>query len=119
MYVKYYRKKDFYENVWPAKSALFIYVSTHCVETVKLLEFNRYSQLTQWCIGYASALGARGPGFHSRLWQGFLCLIFCFVVVVFYFFLSQNTLFVTKFCVFFSILFYLVCLTYCKICDQL
>jgi len=31
---KYYRKKEFVENVWPENSALFIYVSTHCVETV-------------------------------------------------------------------------------------
>ena len=29
------QKIEFPENVWPANSALFIYVSTHCVETVK------------------------------------------------------------------------------------
>jgi len=28
-------KNQFVENVWPANSALFIYVSTHCVEKVK------------------------------------------------------------------------------------
>jgi len=28
-------KNEFVENVWPANSALFIYVSTHCVETVE------------------------------------------------------------------------------------
>ena len=28
-------KNVFVENVWPANLALFIYVSTHCVETVK------------------------------------------------------------------------------------
>jgi len=28
-------KKEFVDNVWPANLALFIYVSTHCVETVK------------------------------------------------------------------------------------
>jgi len=28
-------KHEFVENVWPAKSALFINVSTNCVETVK------------------------------------------------------------------------------------
>ena len=28
-------KNEFVENAWPANSALFIYVSTHCVETVK------------------------------------------------------------------------------------
>jgi len=28
-------KNDFFENVWPANSALFIYVSIHSVETAK------------------------------------------------------------------------------------
>jgi len=32
---KYDRKNVFVEYVWPANLALFIYVSTHCVETVK------------------------------------------------------------------------------------
>ena len=32
---KKYRKNAFVENVWPANLALFIYVSAHCVETVK------------------------------------------------------------------------------------
>jgi len=32
---KYDRKNEFVKNVWPANSALFIYVSIHCVETVK------------------------------------------------------------------------------------
>jgi len=27
-------KNEFVENVWPANSALLIYVLTHCVETV-------------------------------------------------------------------------------------
>jgi len=57
----------------------------------------KYSQLTRRCSGNASALGARGPRFNSRLRQGYLCLDFCFVVVVFTF-LSINTLFVTKVC---------------------
>ena len=51
MHVKYYRKNVFVENVWPANVALFVYVSTHCVETVKWLDYNRYSQLTRWCSG--------------------------------------------------------------------
>jgi len=89
---KYYRKSIFVENAWPAKLALFIYVSTHCVETVKWLDYNRYSQLTRWCIGNASALGARGPAFNPRLRQGFLCFIFCFVIVVFLHVLFKNTL---------------------------
>ena len=76
---KYYSKNVFVENVRPANVALFIYVSTHYVETVKWLDYNRYCQLTQWCSGNASGLGARGPWFNPRLRQGFLCLIFCTV----------------------------------------
>jgi len=56
------------------------------------------AQLTRWCSGNASALGARCPGFNTRLRQGFLCLIFCIVVVVFLLFLSKNTLFIAKYC---------------------
>jgi len=88
----------FVVNVWPANLALFIYVSTHWVEQVKWLDYNRYSQLTRWCSGNASALGARGPGFNPQLRQGFLCLIFCFVLVVFLLFCQKKTLFVTTVC---------------------
>ena len=64
MHVKILQKNVFVENVWPANSALFIYVSTHCVQKVKWLDFNKYSQLTRWCSGNASAVGAKGPGFN-------------------------------------------------------
>ena len=37
-------KNAFVKNVWPANLALIIYVSTHCVETVKWLDYNRYCQ---------------------------------------------------------------------------
>ena len=74
-------KNAFVENVWPANLALFIYVSTHSFETVKWLDYNRYCQLTRWYSGNAFAFGARGPGFNPRIRQGFLCFIFCFVVV--------------------------------------
>ena len=68
------------QNVWPANSALFICVSTHCVETVKQLDYNRFSELTRWCRCYASDLGARGPGFNSRLRQGFLWVLLFFLL---------------------------------------
>ena len=92
----------------------------HCVETVKWLDYNRYCQLTRWCSGNASAWGARGPGFNSRIRQGFLCFIFCFVVVVFFLFFYQKTHYLSqKFAIPFTVLIYLVYLTYCKICDRL
>jgi len=61
---------------------------------------NRYVWLT-WCPrGNFPDCGARGPGFDSRLWQGFSCLLVVVVVVVvdvvvvvIIFLLSKNTLF--------------------------
>jgi len=76
MHVQIIQKNVIVENVWPANLALFIFVSIHCIETVKWLDYNRYSQLTWARSGNASALGARGPGFNPHLRQGFLCLIF-------------------------------------------
>jgi len=35
MHVKNNTKSVFVENIWPANLALFIYISTHCVEIVK------------------------------------------------------------------------------------
>jgi len=119
MHVKILQKNVFVENVWPANLALFIYVSTHCVERVKWLDYNRYSKLTGWCSGKASALGARGPEFNSSLRQGFLCLIFCFVVVVFLLFCPKTHYFSQKFPIPFTMLIYVVYLMYCKICDRL
>jgi len=89
MHVKLLQKNEFVENVWPANSALFIYVLTHCVETVKYLDYNRYSQLTQWCRGNASALDARCPGFNSQLRQWFLCFIFVLLLLCFYLFVQK------------------------------
>jgi len=84
---------EFVENVWPANSALFIYVSTHCVETVKKLYYKRHSQLTRWCSGNASVLGARGPWFNSRLQQRVLCLIWFFCCCCVFYLLSKKALF--------------------------
>ena len=82
---KILQKKVFVENVWPANLALFVYVLTHCVEAVKWLDYNRYSQLTRWCSGNASALG-----FNPRLRRGFLCLIFVLLLLCFYFFVQKH-----------------------------
>jgi len=40
---KILQKIVFVENICPANLALFVYVSTHCAETVKWLDYNRYS----------------------------------------------------------------------------
>ena len=116
MHLKIIQKNVFVENVWPANLALFIYVSTHCVEKVKWLDYNRYSQLTRWCSGNASGLVARGLGFNSQLRQGFLCLIFCFVVVVILLFVKTHYL-SKKFAIPFTILIHLVYFRYCNIYD--
>ena len=107
------------ENVWPANSALFIYLSTHCVLTVKQLDRNRYSQLTRWCRGNASALSTRGPGFHSGLRHEFLCLSFCFVVVVVLLFCPKTHYLSLNIAISFTMVIYLVYQIYCKNCDRL
>jgi len=45
---KKYRKNAFVQNVWPANLALFIYVSTHCVETFKVKDFYHTMRLNHW-----------------------------------------------------------------------
>jgi len=120
MHVKILKKKCICENVWPANLALVIYVSTHCVETVKLsLTTINNSQLTWWCSGNTSDLGASGPGFNPRLRQGFLCLIFCFVVVVFLIFCPKTQYLSQKLAISFAMLIYLVSITYSKTYDRL
>ena len=56
MHVRLLKKNEFVKNVGPR---LFC-VLTYCVETVKTLDYIRYSQLTRWCRGNASTLSARG-----------------------------------------------------------
>ena len=38
MHAKRLQKNEFVENVWPTKSVLCIYVSTHCVERVVVID---------------------------------------------------------------------------------
>jgi len=73
-------KNVFVEKFWPANLALFIYVSTHCVEKVKWLDYTRYSQLTRWCSGNASSLGARSLTYSL---SSYILESFSFSVVVF------------------------------------
>jgi len=119
MHVKILQKNVFVENVWPANLALFVYVLTHCIETFKWLDYNRYSLLTRWCSGNAPALGVRGPGFNPRLLQGFLCLIFLFCCCCVYIFCPKTHYLSHNFAILLTIIIYLVYLTYCKICDRL
>ena len=67
--------------------ALFVYVYVHCAKTDTQLYFNRYFQLSRWPSGNALDCGARGPGFDSRLWQAFLCLIVLFCFMLFYYYM--------------------------------
>ena len=62
------RASGLYTNSQTEKYEI-IYISTYCVETVKQLDYNRYSHLTRRFSGKAAALGARGPGFNFWLWQ--------------------------------------------------
>jgi len=87
---KILQKKEYFWKYVARKLGFVYYVSPHCVETVKWLGYNRYFQLTRWCSGKASAMGARCPGFNSRLRNGFLCLNFvwfccCVLLCVFIF----------------------------------
>ena len=84
MHVKIVQKNVFDENVWPANLALFIYVSIHCVETVKWLDYNRYSQFN--LVGavvthppWVQEVPCSIPG--SRI--GFYVRFFCVIVVMF------------------------------------
>ena len=91
MHVKILLKKnEFVENVWPAKSALFIDVLTLVVETAKQLSVGS-ERIRFGCE--SSRVQFPAP---ARVFM--FDLLFCGCVFTF---LSQNTLFVTKFCNFF------------------
>jgi len=98
---------------------LFTFRPIASKQLVKWLDYNLYSQLTRWRSGNASALGARCPWFNPRLRQGFLCLCFLFVVVMFFTFCPKTHYLSQTFAIPFTMLIYLVYLTYCKICDRL
>jgi len=87
-------------------------------QLITWLDYNRYSQLTRWCSGNASALGARAPGFNPAPARVFMFdVLFCCCCV---FILCPKTHYLSQqFAIRFTILFYLVYLTYCKICDRL
>jgi len=59
------------------------------------------------------------PGSIPGSGKGFLCLIFCFVIVVFLLFCPKTHYLSRKFAILVTILFYLGYLTYCKICGRL
>jgi len=84
MHIQILQKNVFVETVWPANVALFIYVLTHFVETVKWLDYS--AVVTHPLEGG----GARGPVFNSRLRQGLLCLVLCCVVVAFLIFVQKH-----------------------------
>ena len=119
MHVKYYRKMYLLEmsgpQIW---LCLFTFRPIASKQLNGPTDYNRYSQLTRWCSGNASALDARGPGFNPRLRQGLLCLILL-LLLCFYFFLSKTHYLSQKFAIPFTMLIYLVYLTYWELCDRL
>jgi len=87
-------KHKFVKNVWPA--------SRLCLFTFRPIASKQLNSLLT--IVALSWLG--GAEVTLQLWvqevrQGFLCLIFCVLLLLCVTFLSQNTLFVTTFCNFF------------------
>jgi len=89
-------------------------VSTHSVEKVKWLDYNRNSQLTWWCSGNAWVQEVQSPAPTRDFMFDFLfccCCVFTFLSKTHY--LSQ------KFAIPFIFLIYLVYLRYCKIYDRL
>jgi len=90
--LKYYRKNDFVESVWPANSAFYLQCMFRPIALKQLnnLTTTYYVQLSRWSRGNASDCGVRSPWFNYQLWQGFL-FDFCIVVVVaFFVFFVQN-----------------------------
>jgi len=115
MHVKILQKNEFvFKQVGRANMALSIYVSNHNGETIIYFNFNRYVQLPKSCKGKASDFSARGPGFNYRQWQGFVCLLVGFVVV-----LLVCPKYITCLALLhFAMLIYLVYLTYSEFCDR-
>jgi len=99
---KIYRKSEFVDNVWPANSTLFIYVSTYCVETVKQLDYIQFSWLGGPEVTHPPKVWevpGSIPGFGKSFYVFFIFdVVFgcCYVFT----FLSLNTLYVIKFCKF-------------------
>jgi len=70
--------------------ALFVYVLTPYVETVKQLDFNRHFKLSRWSRSNASHWGARGPRFDSWLWQVFIWGFYVVLLLGFYLFVKKK-----------------------------
>ena len=106
--------------MWPANSALFInfYVWPVPLKQLKIAWQKPILLVVGGPQGNASESGARGPGFNSWLWKGFLCLILCFVVVEVLLFCSKHIICHT-FCISFcSVNSFSILKTYSKIIDK-
>jgi len=83
----------FVENVRPANSALFFTFRPIASKQLNsLTKTDNLSWLHWWCLGNASAwLQSWGPGFKSRLRQGFyVCLFFVLLLLCFYLFVQKH-----------------------------
>ena len=81
------------------------------IASKQLNSLTTIARLTLLSRGKASALSARGPGFNSRLWQGFLGLIFLCLLLYFYI-LSKTRFLSQSFAIPFAMLIYLVLYVY-------
>ena len=118
MHVKLIQKNDFVENVWPANSALLIYVSTNCVETGKYKRSLTTIATLSWLISaevtrphcvreISGSIPSSGKSFYVRVF----CFVVVVVVVVFLLFCSRTHYLSQKFAILFAMLIYLVYLT--------
>ena len=72
---EYYRKNSFVDKVRLAQLALFMFWPIMLIITDTQLDYNRFVSSSRLSRRNAPDCGARCPGFDSRPWQLFLCLL--------------------------------------------
>jgi len=90
---KILQKNVFVENVWPANLALFVYVSTHCVETVKWLDYNRVLSWLGGAVVTHPLWVQEVPGWIPGSGKGFYVWIFVLLLLCFYLFVQKHIIY--------------------------
>jgi len=93
-----FNRKTTLLQVWTANLALFIYVSTHYLDTVEKLDFNQYVQLGQHGgveVTHQTAVRELPVSILGSC--KYFCLLFGLLLLCFYF-VVQNPYFVMKIC---------------------